>query len=447
MSWGFYQLALDESSQDLTAVSTPLCSFMWPVMPMGLTVSQPVFQSLMDRILLGLTWKSTIPYLNNCIIFSLTADEHIERLREIFQRFKNANLTANPLKCEFVRQHVLFQDHIVSWDGIKADPAKTSAVRQYPIPTSVTEVKSFLGLCSYDQRYIRNFASTARPLYQLTEKTKEFYWTPEAQQAFEQLKDCLTLSPILAFPSMKEPLILYTGASQIAIRAVLSQFQDGLERVICYASKALNKVQSRYSTTNFELLAIINYTKHFKHYLLGRRFMIITDHRVRQWFNKFKDLDGLTARLLEKLAAFDYEIEHRSGERIGHAGCMLRLPAEPAALNLSTIMEKSKDLVNLSPPTGRKAPAQQSTKTTIPRVSRRETSTEKKQSELNHGYNAGDRKTGSKKTMIEQQANLLDFEHSKAHCCISAHFELGAGIASHIKDTFPSSLPRNAPRN
>ena len=232
-----------------------------------------------------------------------------------------------------------FLGHIVSREGIQANPAKTSAVRQYPVPKSVTEVKSFMGLCSYYRRYVRDFAALARFLHQLTEKTKDFHWNPEAHKAFEQLKDCLTSTPILAFPSMNEPFILYTDASQFAIGAVLAQVQNGLERVICYASKSLNKAQSRYSTTKRELLAIVSYTRHFKHYLLGRRFKINTDHRALQWLHNFKDPDALTARWLEKLAAFDYEIEHRSGKSIGHADCMSRLPATTDALNLTATMD------------------------------------------------------------------------------------------------------------
>ena len=257
MSWGFYQLPLEANSQDYTAYSAPFGSCKWLVLPRGLTGSPPVFQSLMEKVLVGLTWKSTIPYLDDCIIFSRTAEEHIARLREVFQRFKDANLKVNPLKCEFFRQHVPFLGHIVIRDGIHADPAKTSTVRQYPVPKSVTEIKSFLGLCSDYRRYVRDFAAFARLLHQLTEKTKEFHRNPEAHKAFEQLKDCLTSTPILAFPSMNEPFILYTDASQFAIGAVLAQVQNGLERVICYASKSLNKAQSRYSTTQRELLAIV----------------------------------------------------------------------------------------------------------------------------------------------------------------------------------------------
>ena len=107
---------------------------------------------------------------------------------------------------------------------------------------------------------------------------KEFHWNPEAQQAFELLKDCLTSTSILALPSMKESFFLYTDASQFAVGVVLAQVQNGLKRVICYASKSLNKAHSRYSTTKRELLAIVKYAKHFKHYLLGRQFKIITHH-------------------------------------------------------------------------------------------------------------------------------------------------------------------------
>ena len=114
MSWGFYQLPLETSSQVYTAFSTPFGSFKWLVMPMGLAGSSPVFQPLMEKILVGLTWKNTIPYLDDCIIFSRTAEKHIERLREVFQRFKDVKVKINPPKCDFYQQHVPFLGHIVS---------------------------------------------------------------------------------------------------------------------------------------------------------------------------------------------------------------------------------------------------------------------------------------------------------------------------------------------
>ena len=159
------------------------------------------------------------------------------------------------------------------------------------------------------------------------------------------MKNCLTSSPVLAFPQMKEPFILYTDASQFAIGAVLAQVQNGLERVICYASKSLNKAQSRHSTTKRELLVIVNSTKHFKHYLLGRQFKIITDHRVLQWLRNFKEPNSLTACWLEKLAAFDSEIEPRSGKSIGLADCLSRFPATTAALIVTATMDVDASVV------------------------------------------------------------------------------------------------------
>ena len=378
-----------------------------------------------------------------------------------------------------------FLRHIVSRDGIQADPAITSAVRQYPVPKSVTEVKSFLGLCSYHRRYVRDFAAIAQPLHQLTEKTEEFHLNPEAHKAFEQLKNCLTSTPILTFPSMNEPFILYTDASQFAIGAVLAQVQNGLERVIFHASKSLNKAQSRYSTTKRDLLAIVNYTSHFKHYLLGRRFKIITDHRALQWLHKFKDPDALTARWLEKLAAFDCEIEQRSGKSIGHADCMSRLPATTAALNMTATMGVDASVVGHSNHSSQNfpsfnshtSPAQPSHSTTIPRdtvqsnqtadeqsgvkhgheaginhnsqtddeqsevrngtkaVGNPKGQTDAEQSGITHGHEAGANKLVSQFTVIEQQGDLLDFPHSIAHC-ISADFKLGLVSQNKSKKSF-----------
>ena len=216
MSWGFYQLPMEEASQEYTAFSTPFGSFKWLRMPMGLTGSPNIFQSLMAKVIVGLIWKITIPYLDDCIIFSRTVEEHLERLREVFQRFKDANLQINPTKCEFFRQKVPFLGHIVSREGIQADSEKTSTVNRYLIPKNATEVKSFSSLFSYYRRYVPDFAKIARPLYKLTGKSKDLLWNSEAQETFEVVKARLTSAPILAFPSMRETFILYTDASQHA---------------------------------------------------------------------------------------------------------------------------------------------------------------------------------------------------------------------------------------
>ena len=113
---------------------------------MGLTGSPNAFQSLIEKVLVGLTWKFTSPYLDDCIIFPRTIEEHIEHLREVFRRFKDANLKINPTKCECFWRKIPFLGHIVSRGGIQADPEKTSTVNRYLVPKNATEVKSFLGV-------------------------------------------------------------------------------------------------------------------------------------------------------------------------------------------------------------------------------------------------------------------------------------------------------------
>ena len=134
MSWGFYQLPMAEESQDFTAFSTSFGSFKWLRMPMGLIDSPNTFQILMQQVLVGLTWKTTVPYLDDCIIFSSTAEEHIERVREVLERFRSANLKINPTKCEFFRTRVPFLGQIICKNGLYADPDKIAAVKNFASP-------------------------------------------------------------------------------------------------------------------------------------------------------------------------------------------------------------------------------------------------------------------------------------------------------------------------
>ena len=250
---------------------------------------------------------------------------------------------------------------------------------------------------------MQNFAEIARPLDKASEVTTIFNWTPEAQDAFETLKSRLTTTPILAFPMTKEPFILYTDASLTAMGAVLSQVQDGQERAICYASKAFSKAQTRYSATKRELLAVVNFTRHFKHYLLCQKFTIITDHRALQWLHNFKDPDELTARWLEKLAAFDYEVVHRPGKSIGHADGLSRTPL--TAFNASANEDPAAD----APEEDQESPNRTNESPLDPK---------------HFQYS-------------EIQGDVLQSTDSIAHC-ISADFKLGAGIARSIRRRFPT---------
>jgi len=163
------------------------------------------------------------------------------------------------------------------------------------------------------EKTIAKFSSLAKPLYALTENKNKFIWKDECQRAFEKLKDVLSSSPILSFPREEGEFILDTDASCIGIGAVLSQRQEGKERVIAYYSRILNKPERNYCVTRRELLAIVDSFKFFRHYLLGRKFLVRTDHVSLKWLMSFRELEGQLARWLERLQQFDFDVIHRKG--------------------------------------------------------------------------------------------------------------------------------------
>ena len=165
-----------------------------------------------------------------------------------------------PAKCDFFKQEVRYLGHIVSKNGIAADPSKTEKVTNWPTPSSKKEVQQFLGLAGYYRRFIKDFATIAKPLHKLAERSAAFNWTRECEQSFLQLKEKLTSSPVLAFPNFNRTFVLDTDASNTGIGAVLSQMQeDGSEKVIAYASRLLGKHEKQYCVTRRELLAVVHF--------------------------------------------------------------------------------------------------------------------------------------------------------------------------------------------
>jgi transposase InsO family protein len=283
----------------------------------------------MDVVLSGLNFVMCLVYLDDIIIFSQTVEEHLERLELLFQRLRTANLKLKPSKCYFMKHEIEFLGHVVSAEGVSTDPAKVADVVNWKVPTCVGEVRSFVGLCSYYRRYVRNFAEVAAPLHRLTGKKVPFEWSEKCQTAFDTLKTLLTTAPILAMPNDEGRYILDTDASDIAVGAVLSQVQHGGdERVIAYASRTLDGPELNYCATRRELLAVVYFLKYFRTYLLGpREFLVRTDHSALQWLRRMPDPIGQNARWLESMEEYlPFTIQHRPGLKHGNADALSRRP-------------------------------------------------------------------------------------------------------------------------
>ncbi|XP_034549911.1 uncharacterized protein LOC117820296 [Notolabrus celidotus] len=300
--------------------------FEWNVMPFGLCNAPATFQRLMDRVLAGLQWETCLVYLDDIIVLGRDVPEMLQRLGEIFGRLQQANLKLKPAKCCLFRRQVAYLGHIVSEEGVTTDPSKVKKVQEWPTPKSVQEVRQFLGLASYYRRFVQDFAAVAEPLHELTKKYTQFQWTPECQAAFERLKHLLTTTPILGYPLDQGCMTLDTDASNVGIGAVLSQVQQGSERVLAYGSRKLSKTEQNYCTTWRELLAVVEFTSHFRQYLLGRPFIVRTDHSSLRWLTRMKEPEGQLARWLEKLSEYDFEIIHRPGRLHVNADSLSRQP-------------------------------------------------------------------------------------------------------------------------
>ncbi len=326
---GYWQVDMNESDKEKTAFATHRGLFQFRKMAFGLTNAPATFMRLMEKVLEGLNWEQCLVYLDDIIVFGETFDQCLERLGNVVQRIQDAGLKLKPGKCHLFRTEVSFLGHVVTDAGIACDPEKIDKVREWPAPESTADVKSFLGLANYYKRFIQGFSDIAKPLTELTGKNKRFHWDNHCEQSFQALKEALTTAPILAYPSSdpNDLFILDTDASNFGMGAVLSQVQDGTEYVIAYASKGLSRSQRNYCTTYRELLALVEFITHFKHFLLGRKFVVRSDHSSLRWLLNFKDAEGLVGRWLAKLANYDFDIEHRAGVNHGNADAMSRNPA------------------------------------------------------------------------------------------------------------------------
>ena len=322
---GYWQLEVDPADRHKTAFTTKYGLFEYSKLPMGLCNAPSTFQRCMELILRGLQWKTVLIYLDDIIVFSPSIEEHLNQLADVFQLLSSAGLKLKPSKCNLLKQEVLFLGHIVSGSGVQPNPQLISTVKEWKVPVTVCQIQQFLGLCNYYRRFIYQFSDVASPLTRLTQKDTEFEWNAECQVAFDGLKAALCDAPILAYPRSNGLFILDRDASDVGIGGILSQIQDGEERVICFASKKLNKSQTRYCVTRRELLAVVVFIQEFRHHLLGQEFVLRTDHNSLRWIFSFKAPQGQLSRWLEVLSQYVFKIVHRDGKKHGNADALSRV--------------------------------------------------------------------------------------------------------------------------
>jgi len=191
---------MEPALQEKTAFATHSSPYEFRVMPFGLCNAPATFQRLMETVLAGLTRSSCMVYLDDILVIGKSFDEHLQNLKQVFQRLRDAALRLKPAKCHLLAQQVEYLGYVVTEHGISADPKKVEAIQSFPVPSDLRSLRSFLGLASYYRRFIPSFSKIANPLFALTKKDVAFEWSPSCQDAFNTLQRLLTEAPVLAFP-------------------------------------------------------------------------------------------------------------------------------------------------------------------------------------------------------------------------------------------------------
>ena len=321
----YWQVPIHPNSKEKTAFRTKHGLFQFNKLAFGLCNSPSTYNRAMNLVLKGLNWKIALSFLDDICVIGKTVTEHLNNLEEVFIRFRQYKMKLKPTKCQLFQTEVEFLGRQIGSNGVTLTDHSIETIKEWKEPSNNKEVEQFLGLANYHRNFIKNFAEVADPLNHLLRK-KEFVWKEEQHKAFKSLKELLISPQVITIPNKEGEFILDCDASNVSIGAELSQIQEKVEKVIAYGSFSLTPSQRRYCTTRKELLALVRFSNHYRHYLLGKKFICRTDHNSLIWLMNFKHLDGQLARWNEELSQFPMTIVHRPGKYHNNADALSRRP-------------------------------------------------------------------------------------------------------------------------
>ena len=322
---GYHQIRVHPDDVPKTAFRTRYGHFEFLVLPFGLTNAPATFMHLMHSIFREHLDTFVIIFLDDILVYSRTLEEHKKHVRKTLEILRNNKLYAKVTKCSFFQQEVDYLGHVVGINGVKPDPAKIKAIKEWKQPKNVKEIRSFLGLAGYYRRFIQDFARIATPLTNLTRKKTPYQWTSSEDAAFNELKTKLTEAPVLKTADPNRDYTVTCDGSDTAVGAVLSQVYDSGDHPVAFESRKMNTAEVNYPTHERELLAVIHALRTWRHYLEGRKFKVVTDHYALKYLMTQPHLSKRQARWLDMLAEFDFEVIHKPGKSNVVADALSRL--------------------------------------------------------------------------------------------------------------------------
>ena len=345
---GYWAVHLDESSQLLTTFRTPFGRYCWKRLPFGLTVSQDIFQARMDDILEGL--EGVVSIADDICVFGSTEAEHDERLHRLMSRAAEAGLVFNSSKCQIKQSQISFFGNIYSGDGITADPSKVQSICDIPTPTTKEDLQRFLGMVTYLSPFIPNLANEANVLRGLLKANTPWAWDETHDRVFNRIKQITADSTCLQYYDTTKPVSLEVDASSKGLGAALVQDKGP----IAYASKSLTETESRYNNIECECLAVAFGILRYHHYLYGRHFTVITDHKPLEMIFKkpFHSAPPRLQRMIHTTHGYDFEVKYRPGSEMALADTLSRLsPTESLGMIIpceAIVQEHHLDALSMS---------------------------------------------------------------------------------------------------
>ena len=323
---GFWQIPLAEELKHLTTFITPVGRFCFNRLPFGICSAPKHFQRRISYILENLS--GVLRNMNDIIVFGETQKQHDKRLVEVLRKLAQAGVTLNK-KCEFSKSSLKYLGHIVSSEGIKADPDKISAIKNMSAPTDVSGVRRLLGMVNQLAKFLPNLADMTSSLRELLFKKNSFCWSEMQQQAFVKIQNCLTTLPVLSHYNPNYKTVVASDSSSYGLGAVLMQMIDGKLKSICYASRSLTATEQRHAQIEKEALVITWACERFRNYLIGLSFVVQTDYKPLITLFGNKNLDELSSRIQRfrmRLMWFSYKVVYVPGKLLSTADALSRSP-------------------------------------------------------------------------------------------------------------------------